>query len=83
MNVRLVGQPPIGGTRYEQQRLRCGTCGKVQTAELPEEAGTEKYDPSVPSIIATLRYGEGLPWSRIERLQSAAGIPLPVSDQSE
>lgn len=43
MNVRLVGQPPIGGTRYERERLRCGTCGTVHVAELPEEAGPDKY----------------------------------------
>ena len=53
MTIRLVGQPPIGGTRYEQERLRCGTCGKVQTAELPEGAGPKKCDPSVAAIIAT------------------------------
>ena len=33
------------------------------------------------SIIATLRYGEGLPWNRIERIQKAAGVPLPASTQ--
>jgi len=29
MKVRLAGQSPIGGTRYELERLRCGTCGKT------------------------------------------------------
>jgi len=83
MNVRLVGQPPIGGTRYEQERLRCGTCGNVHVAELPEDVGPDKYDVSVPSMIATLRYGQGLPSKRIERIQGAAGIPLPASVQWE
>ncbi|GEM_PF-5397072 len=53
MSIRLFGQPPIGGTRYEQERLRSGTCGKIQTTVLPEGAGTEKCDPSVAAIIAT------------------------------
>lgn len=83
MKIRLVGQPPIGGTRYEQERLRCGTCGTVRAAELPEDVGPDKYDASVPSVIATLRYGEGLPWKRIERIQKAAGIPMPASVQWE
>ncbi len=81
--VRLIGQPPVGGRRYELERLRCGLCGKMETAPLPEEAGPDKYDPSVASIIAVLRYGEGLPWNRIERMQQAAGIPLPASMQWE
>lgn len=81
--VRLKGQPPVGGTRYELERLRCGLCGKLETADPPEEAGPAKYDPSVASIIATLRYGQGLPWNRIEQIQQAAGIPLPASVQCE
>jgi hypothetical protein len=81
--VRLKGQAPVGGTVYELERLRCHVCGEVQTAELPEEAGPEKYDPTVASTIATLRYGEGLPWSRIERIQHSAGVPLAASNQWE
>jgi len=56
-------------------------CGDVHTAELPKEAGPQKHDPTVASIIATLRYGEGLPWNRIERIQKSAGVPLPASTQ--
>jgi len=79
--VRLKGQPPVGGSVYQCERLRCHLCGKVYTAALPAEAGEAKYDPSVASIIATLRYGEGMPWSRLQRLQRFAGVPLPASDQ--
>jgi len=79
--VRLKGQPPVGGTRYELERLRCGLCGKILRAELPEGAGSEKYDATVASIIATLRYGQGLPWNRIAHVQQTAGIPLPASVQ--
>jgi transposase len=81
--VRLIGQPPVGGQRYELERLRCGLCGKTETAPLPEKAGPSKYDPTVAAMIAALRYGQGLPWNRIEQLQQAAGIPLPASVQWE
>ncbi len=83
MRVRLVGQPPIGGKRYELENLRCGTCGKTHVAEPPEEMGSDKYDVSVASTIATLRYGQGMPSTRLERLQASAGIPLPASRQWE
>jgi hypothetical protein len=65
------------------ERLRCGDCGEIFTAELPEEAGPDKYDASVAATIATLRYGEGMPWNRLQRLQQSAGIPLPASDPWE
>ena len=81
--VRLKAQPPVGGSRYELERLRCGLCGNLQKAELPEEAGAQKYDPTVASMIATLRYGQGLPWKRIAQIQQSAGIPLPCSVQWE
>ena len=81
--VRLKGQAPVGGTVYELERLGCHLCGKVHTAELPQEAGPEKYDPTVASTIATLRYGEGLPNTRIQRIQRSAGVPLPASTQWE
>jgi len=81
--VRLIGQPPVGGTVYRLERLRCHLCGCVHTADLPKEAGPSKYDPSVASIIATLRYGEGLPWNRIQRIQKSAGVPFPASTQWE
>jgi hypothetical protein len=79
--VRLKGQLPVAGTVYHRERLRCHLCGELQTAQLPEEAGSEKYDPTVASIVATLRYGEGLPWNRLERLQRGGAVPLPASMQ--
>lgn len=81
--VRLKGQPPVGGTVYQLERLRCQLCGEMHTAGLPQEAGPDKYDPTVASIIATLRYGEGMPWNRIQRIQRSAGVPVPASTQWE
>lgn len=83
LEVRLKGQPLITGIRYELERLRCGTCGKLETAEMPAGGGEAKYDATVASTIATFRYGHGLPLSRIEQIQKAAGIPMPASVQWE
>ena len=33
--VRIVGQPPLGATIYELQKLRCHLCGEVFTAPAP------------------------------------------------
>ena len=81
--VRLKGQAPIAGVRYQRERLRCGLCGQGQTAKLPDEAGPKKYDESVASVLAVLRYGQGMPFTRIAQLQRAAGVPLPISRQWE
>lgn len=79
--VRLVGQPPVGAKVYYLQKLRCNLCGKVFTAAAPEAAGVEKYDATVASTIALLKYGSGMPFNRLERLQGTVGVPLPASTQ--
>ena len=33
--VRIVGQPPLAATVYSLERLRCGACGQVFTAQEP------------------------------------------------
>lgn len=81
--VRLKGQPPVTGKVYHLERLRCHGCGHVFTAQQPAEAGPDKYDPTVVSVIATLRYGEGMPGNRLQRMQQMAGVPLPASVQWE
>ena len=37
--VRFVGQAPLAATLYSLERLRCGACGQVFTAESPEGWG--------------------------------------------
>ena len=37
--LRIVGQAPLGATRYELDKLRCNLCGDVFTAPPPEQAG--------------------------------------------
>jgi transposase len=53
----------------------------VFTANLPEAAGLEKYDPTVAGMIAVLKYGNGLPFNRLAGLQENLGMPLPSSTQ--
>jgi transposase len=79
--VRLVGQAPVGATVYYLQKLRCGLCGVVFTADLPADAGEAKYDATVGSMIALLKYGTGVPFHREETLQASLGVPLPASTQ--
>jgi len=79
--VRLTGQAPTGAKVYRLQQLRCNPCGKLYTAIPPPGMGTKKYDATVGSMIALLKYGSGLPFNRQEGLQGLLGIPLPASTQ--
>ncbi len=81
--VRIRGVAPFGGTTYEQGRCRCNLCGEVFSAEMPEEVGDKKFDETVASMAAVLRYGSGLPMNRIEALQQGMGVPFPASTQWE
>jgi transposase len=79
--VRMHGQAPLGATVYELQKLRCHLCGEIFTADAPPGMGPDKYDAESASMIALLKYGSGLPFNRIERLQGGLGIPLPAATQ--
>ena len=79
--IRIVGQPPLQATVYEMEQLRCNGCGEVFAAEAPAGAGEEKYDESAAAMIAQLRYGSGVPFHRLERLEGNLGIPLPAATQ--
>jgi len=79
--VRVTGQAPLTAKVYELQKLRCNLCGKVFTAALPKEAGSDKYNAESISIMALLKYGTGVPFNRLHRLQGNLGIPLSASTQ--
>ena len=81
--VRIRGMAPLAATVYECARLRCNLCGEVFTAETPAGVGPEKYDETVGSMVGLLKYGAGLPFNRIEKLQHGMGIPLPAATQWE
>ena len=79
--IRFVGHAPLEAAVFEMERLRCNACGEVFTADEPETAGADKYDPSAVAIIALLKYGTGVPFQRLERLQQHLGMPLPATTQ--
>lgn len=81
--VRLVGQSPMQAKVYELQKLRCQLCGEIFTAPAPAGVGSEKYDATVGSMIALLKYGSGMPFNRLQGLQENLDIPLPASTQWE
>ncbi|MCP4205144.1 MAG: IS66 family transposase, partial [bacterium] len=79
--VRVRGQAPLQATVYKLARLRCNLCGEVFGAKAPAGIGEEKYDATSASMIGLLKYGSGLPFNRLERLEGNLGIPLPASTQ--
>jgi transposase len=81
--IRLRGQAPLAATVYALEKLRCNLCGDIFTADPPPGVGPEKYDATAASMIALLKYGSGVPFHRLERLQATLAIPLPASTQWE
>jgi transposase len=79
--IRLRGLAPIQARIWEIEGLRCNLCGKVFRPEAPAAVGEKKYDETSASMIALLKYGTGLPFYRLEKLQGSLGIPLPAATQ--
>ena len=79
--VRITGGAPLAATSWEVEKLRCNLCGEVFTAHLPDTAGRTKYDETAGAMLSLLKYGSGLPFNRIEKLQEGMGVPLPASTQ--
>ncbi len=79
--VRITGQPPLAATIYRLHKLRCHLCGQVFTAPAPAETEIGKYDATAGSMIGLLKYGSGLPFTRLEGLEGYLEIPLPGSTQ--
>ena len=81
--VRIVGQAPLAATVYSLERLRCGACGQVFTAQEPEGVGPEKYDETAAAMIAQLKYGSGIRSTGWNNWKRQLGIPLPAATQWE
>jgi transposase len=81
--VRIVGRPPLQAKVFEMERLRCNGCGEVFTGDEPQAAGPEKFDATSMAMTALVKYGAGMPFHRLERLEKQLGIPLPASTQWE
>jgi transposase len=81
--VRIVGRPPLEATVFEMQRLRCNACGQIFTADPPPAVGKDKYDQTAIAMLALLKYGTGVPFHRLQRLQHQLDMPLPAATQWE
>ena len=81
--VRIIGQAPLRTTVFEMERWRCNACGQVFTADVPDRAGPDKYDATAVAAIALLKYGTGVPFKRLERLEKQLATPLPAATQWE
>jgi transposase len=81
VRLRFEGQPLARVTCYELEQLRCGACGALFSARLPQEAGQETYAPSLKVNLVLAHYHLGLPLKRIEAFQDMVGMPLPDATQ--
>jgi transposase len=81
IKIRVKGSAPLKAIVYKLEKFRCALCGKTFTAQLPEEAGEDKYDGAAKSIISLLKYGSGFPYYRMDNFQKALGVPVPASTQ--
>ena len=79
--LRVTGMAPLSATLYEKERLRCNLCGEMYTAPSPPGVGEAKYDETVAGMVGLLKYGCGVPFYRLEKLQENLGIPLPAATQ--
>ncbi len=79
--IRIKGSPPLTGTIYELEKLRCNLCGQIFTATPPEDMGTQKHDETVAVSIALLKYANGVPFYRLQQFQAMMGVPVPASTQ--
>jgi hypothetical protein len=77
--IRFEGQPLVGGTRYDQQMLRCSACTTLYTASLPAGVSAEKFAPTADASITLAKYSSGMPFNRLAELQAKYGMPLSAS----
>jgi len=81
--LRLFGQPSIIARLWSCERLRCGGCGGVFTAQPPVEARGPKCSESATGALIVHHYGMGVPFHRLAQVQKCFGVPLPASTQWE
>ncbi len=81
--VRVTGKSPLSAKVYEMQKLRCNLCLDIFKADPPADIGEEKYDAKAGAMVALLKYGAGMPFTRLQHLQGSCGVPLPASTQWE
>ena len=81
--IRIKGSAPVTADRYRIEKLRCDTCGWILKGKLPDQAGEEKYHASAKISVVMMKYGSGVPFYRLDKLQAYQQIPLPAGTQWE
>jgi transposase len=81
ITLSFSGNAPLTATLYETDKLRCSACGAVFTAKIAEDtiSGSRHYDASAKAAIPVYKYGFGMPFYRISRIQEMVGVPLAPS----
>jgi len=81
LTLSFSGNAPLTGTIFDLEKLRCNACGAVFTAEIPDNTinGIRNYDASAKAIIPIFKYGYGMPFYRMSKIQEMVGIPLAPS----
>ncbi len=80
--IRLIGHPFITGKRSQVEKLRCRLCDALYTPTIPEKIEHQpKYDPSCVTALAMGRYYLGIPFKRMEWVQSVQSVPMADSTQ--
>ena len=51
------------------------------TGLLRSYVGSQRCDATAGTVIALLKYGSGLPFNRLRKLQGSVGVPLPAATQ--
>jgi hypothetical protein len=81
--IKRTGQPVVSAVAYERQVVRCSYCQQRFRAPLPDGVTDERWDVTADVAIALYKYGAGLPFYRLSRLQSSFEVPLPASTAFE
>lgn len=79
--IIIEGQALFKATLLELERLRCNACGHLFTADRPDWAPPGKYDEKAKALTLLLKYGYGMPFWRLEKLQKHLKTPYPASTQ--
>jgi hypothetical protein len=81
VTIRIDGNALLTAIRYEAERLRCSACTDVFTAPLPAGVGEEKYSARARVALALSRYFLGVPFYRLQQLQTMLGVPVADATQ--
>lgn len=81
ITLSFSGNAPVTATIFEFDRLRCNACGALFKAEVSEGVvtGVRQYETSAKAAISIYKYGFGMPFYRISKLQEMLGLPLGSS----